>query len=1693
MWEIKGKDNTVKSTVNALEYNGEWMGECYVSVTVESPEPVNFEIGDYLMYRGERFEINYDPGKIKSAPRFAKGDAFKYENIKFNSLADELTRCDFLDVVLADNQLHFTGLPKFSFYGNVQDLANRMQANLDRTYGKNTWSVVVSSEYTDRTEINVSVDTIKVQGALEILVNQFKAYYTIKGRTITIGAAGIPAGHLFKYGKGNGLYEIEQNAEADQAIVTRLRAYGSTRNLPHRYYNSLTGADGNKLIPDNMAVQNLMLPSFPYTTQDPYIDSANKAALGIREGTIFFDGSQEGLEEIYPSIEGMTAEDLHKAGVQCNATGVLDVLVSAEQMTDNGVGRIEGENNEAEPPTFKVTLKDLGFNLWEHRIAGTAPVISFKTGKLGGRDFEIVDCKKEGNNYILELNRVYDDGIKLWFPYKDYNATTGDKFVLLHIEMPEVYIKAASQRLLTAATEWLSNNDYSRSIYAPKIDEIFMARQHDEAMASGGTIKSLHDTLKEGMLLLFEDEDLNIDASIFIDRLTIKEGDGPVPTYEVVLKEEKTVGRLDKMQNQIDSLVSGKGQGGVGGYTASQIRTMIEAYGSTRFLSKLKDDRAAGKIASDLGFEIGQYLAGVSGGMFGIDKESGDSFAEVSKLWVRGKAYFETLTIIEASTLAGKQYITPGGSIRCTKVEEIKNESGAVTAYRCYFLSEQDGDKTETKIIAGDQVISEMFNAKTGTANKVSNHRYWRLVTDVDNDAYTDDSGNRYGYIALSATDCEQGSDKPQAGDTIVQFGNRTDTSRQTAMVFSTVDSDAPSIKLFTGIGSGETNAQHYSLASKDIVSYGYDHVKGHAFFNCYGDTYIGDPDGFTFIKYDQDAKQLDVKAKLSIQSTIGDKTLGELIEGYDASEYLRKALPQDTDITGGVVLSTLLSLGYKDEAGLRHTLSGMNGAWNIDAGEKTIAAWYGGDMFDRFDTLGNLVDIPTGTRPAASLFRMDGSGYLANGNWGWRADGSGWLGKKDGILIGNDGSLTLGNGLKIEINGSAASLADTVANLFGVVNGLVNHLYPVDKDGNKLAWSAPEIHAIKAVKTLFSAQGVSARGLSETQAGGGTGGSSTLGGLTDVTLGTLKSGDALVYDGTKWTNQPVKVGIDETELATYLNANGYLKQSALGNYYTKSEADGLNKRLTTYYESRPASANVNFGNKTGLYTFLATSSMTEGKPAMDAHILHLEWDNGLSWGAQIAVPALGDMQWRFQNGTVWQNWRTLLDSENYASVLDNSYVRKVGDTMSGLLKISSAGWGQQLTVHRTNGTASIYFHNAITEAGYIYFENDNYFHVSGNGIKIGSSQYDVWHSGNDGSGSGLDADTLDGQHLSDIQNGNVRTASYLQYGRKLWGQYFNGGNDVSGDMSGIGLMTFATGHEIYATSGEFAINRDSNTRLITILNNGYVGFGTSSPQYELHVAGDIRADGWLRTAGATGWYNDDYGGGWFMRNSTYIENYGVKRVKLIGPQSYYDLWLVGGGICFEGYAGTGWNGGFGCINAGIPDNANQTPLVVAYRNGEAFQNCEPGRLFSMELLNNGSQVWLNFGGENRFKFWATGELYAQAGVWSNGYISTRGQNTGSDIRLKDILGDCPLTVEQVAELPAVRFKWKDNGTVAVGTIAQDVRKVLPELVTERPQDGMLGVDYGVLGYLSAHTVAVKVTEHESRLQRIEKLLGIAE
>lgn len=328
-----------------------------------------------------------------------------------------------------------------------------------------------------------------------------------------------------------------------------------------------------------------------------------------------------------------------------------------------------------------------------------------------------------------------------------------------------------------------------------------------------------------------------------------------------------------------------------GEYAEGQTGGKVDAEGN----AEVKSLRVRGKAISNAAFEVGEFLAGVSGGFFGID-QNGDSYLEVARLYARVRAVFEELTVIKTGVLAGKQYITPGGGIVCTRVEGVKDASGTLTGWRCYFLSEQDGEKTECKFRVNDQAISAVFNAATGTANKVSNHRYWRLVTAVDNDACTDDSGNHYGYIELSATDCEAGSDTPQAGDEICQFGYRgtDEPRRQTAMVFSTVDADAPSIKLFRGINS-------YTLEGKAVVQFGVDAQTGKVFFR------LGASDATHFLDYTE-AGGLQVAGKISTLSTLDDSgtTLGTAISSkVEDTDVLWRLHTSQTDAPALPVLGT--------------------------------------------------------------------------------------------------------------------------------------------------------------------------------------------------------------------------------------------------------------------------------------------------------------------------------------------------------------------------------------------------------------------------------------------------------------------------------------------------------------------------------------------------------------------------------------------------------------------------------------------------------------------------------------------------------------------------------------------------------------------------------------------------------------------
>ncbi len=266
------------------------------------------------------------------------------------------------------------------------------------------------------------------------------------------------------------------------------------------------------------------------------------------------------------------------------------------------------------------------------------------------------------------------------------------------------------------------------------------------------------------------------------------------------------------------------------------------------FLSRQNDDEASGlikflqgiislgDIVAKSGITVGENGSGIS------VLPDGKSQAVVDYLYVKVKAIFDELEVKKKTYVGGEQILSPAG-MKCIRVEERTD------ACRCYFKAEEDGVEIEHKFTPGTLAISQECNIKTGISHHVGNRYYWRLVTAVGPD-----------YIELSKTECDPNieNDIPVAGDDIVALGHKTDITRQGAIVLSSVNEVAPSILMYQGIND-------FTLTGKEVIGFDFDKVSGKARMRVYGDTYIGEKDESTYIKYTQE-RGVDIKGVLHIE-----------------------------------------------------------------------------------------------------------------------------------------------------------------------------------------------------------------------------------------------------------------------------------------------------------------------------------------------------------------------------------------------------------------------------------------------------------------------------------------------------------------------------------------------------------------------------------------------------------------------------------------------------------------------------------------------------------------------------------------------------------------------------------------------------------------------------------------------------------
>lgn len=656
-------------------------------------------------------------------------------------------------------------------------------------------------------------------------------------------------------------------SESKSTYITRLYAFGSDRNIPKGYF---TGADAD-VTTDGVATDYLMLPnkevdSDGFYAKDGYLENVNvvKNDKQAIEGVVMF-------EEEYPKVES-----------------VVSSIKTYDSTVDN-------EDGTKTTQTFwQVTSTDSFTNSFkESWIKSNLTLgIKFTSGALMGMEFDVSFKVIDKVNYFeIVANDTYGrtlpDGVMC--------PKVGDKYFLFNWDATKItdtdLIPTAQLSLFDRAKQYYQKTMISNSNFTCTMDgDKFYNDGIYDYHPLGEQVKLINDMFAQ----------VDADGKHYRNSRIIGMEiplDIPYDHPQYTVGEKAATSRLGKLEDKVDSIkvngmqIGGTGSGNGGGVYVIGMNDTTPAsdsnvYSARRsrmeFVSRLQDNTAKGTITWE---KVQKFLQGllVGGGSWTPDAE-GRSHLITDYLEVRMKAIFEELVINKTSTIGGKEIISPAGGVVAHKVEEVTVTYNNVSqkAYRCYFLAEQEGDAVDNDFAVGDQVRSESFNVRKGAYHKAGNHFYWRLVIGRDEDP-VELEGKKYHYIDLSDTDCATASDVPAKGDVLNQCGNRTDVERQNCLIFSAVDTYSPSISLYHGINS-------YSFANREYVEYGVNKQNNKAFFNVYGDMYVGDRptkengyEGSSYIRYDSSTKQMSVKAKISAKSTVDGKELSQYIKENSA------------------------------------------------------------------------------------------------------------------------------------------------------------------------------------------------------------------------------------------------------------------------------------------------------------------------------------------------------------------------------------------------------------------------------------------------------------------------------------------------------------------------------------------------------------------------------------------------------------------------------------------------------------------------------------------------------------------------------------------------------------------------------------------------------------------------------------------
>lgn len=586
-------------------------------------------------------------------------------------------------------------------------------ANMNRKMGTTEWKVgeVVVSEY-----IDIEYTGKYASDALSELSSAAGTEWWFDGMTLNISRCEF--GEPVPLSYGNGLTGgIERSMADGVKFFTRLFPVGSSRNID----------------PDRYGHARLQLPDgAKYVEQDTH--------LGIIE---YFE--QEAFDAIYPRRIGM-----------------VGAVRSEERTSDDG-----------SPFTvWYFTDPDIPFDPNQYEIGGLVKRVTFQTGELRGREFE-VNYDSEKKEFEIITQWPYDNDMQL--PSEPLVPAPGNEYVLWNISMPDSYYPAAEQEFKTAVDTFMADSRKDISVFQASTDFTVVDKRNLD-LKPGQRIRLGSDKF-------FPDTGYRDIRIVAISRSVVQPGSMTLKMSDVL-----STGRISRIENQISEVTQITRQ------VSSEFPDIIKSWEETpasdttlyssrkserEFLNKRRGGTVEGitrflkRQQLDEGFRTSDFASGITG--FGAQID-GRGAGELESLFIRRFLEVPELRKNRVGISVGDDWSAPGAGViesvdKDQKLVTLKLEEGEIGAVAvediCMGIF-HDFDPSNNATADSDDGRGNFSFAGFATV-------YFR-ITEVLGDR---NEQFRYELRPLSATFTRQID--PMESMTFVAYGSFTNPARQSS------------------------------------------------------------------------------------------------------------------------------------------------------------------------------------------------------------------------------------------------------------------------------------------------------------------------------------------------------------------------------------------------------------------------------------------------------------------------------------------------------------------------------------------------------------------------------------------------------------------------------------------------------------------------------------------------------------------------------------------------------------------------------------------------------------------------------------------------------------------------------------------------------------------------------------------------